>query len=82
MNVSIVFVDCVENENPEKRKQKQTFVRSEPKRRVVSHRRTPSAPLSPKLDDSREKSRSPKMSKQKGISQSVIEIEHRETKSY
>lgn len=79
MNVSIVSVDCVENENPEKRKQKQTFVRSEPKRRVVSHKRTPSAPLSPKLDDSREKSRSPKMSKQKGISQSVIEIEHRGT---
>ncbi|XP_078325765.1 uncharacterized protein LOC111123483 isoform X4 [Crassostrea virginica] len=71
--------DGVENENPEKRKQKQTFVRSEPKRRVVSHRRTPSAPLSPKLDESRDKSRSPKMSKQKGISQSVIEIEHRGT---
>ncbi|XP_061189339.1 uncharacterized protein LOC133197362 isoform X2 [Saccostrea echinata] len=71
--------DGIENENPDKRKQKQNFVRSEPKRRVVSHRRTPSAPLSPKMDESREKSRSPKMSKQKGISQSVVEIEHRGT---
>ncbi|XP_056011649.1 uncharacterized protein LOC125678137 isoform X3 [Ostrea edulis] len=71
--------DGVENENPDKRKQKHSFVRSEPKRRVVSHRRTPSAPLSPKMNESREKSRSPKMSKQKGISQSVFEIEHRGT---
>ena len=47
-------------------KKKQQFVRNETKRRVVTHRRTPSAPCTPRQDNEfRDKSRSPKSTRHK-----------------
>ncbi|KAK3106941.1 hypothetical protein FSP39_003397 [Pinctada imbricata] len=61
-------------------KKKQLFVRNETKRRVVTPRKVPSAPSTPRSDsDNREKSCSPKAAKQK-MSSSAIHSDSKEIK--